>query len=68
MKTVLPFPKPAANELSADERHVLMARIAALLGENNRLLWELASARIERDALERALHALRRKRYENEAG
>ena len=74
MKTRLSFPKwpsgpatevkPAPNELSADERNVLTARIAALLDENNRLLRELASARAERDAIERALNAL--KRRENE--
>ena len=59
-KPRLPFPKPAAKALSTEERHVLTARIAALLEENNRLLRELASARVERDALERALHALKR--------
>lgn len=52
--------KPAVKELSANERNVLIARIAALLDENNRLLRELASARAERDALERALNALNR--------
>ena len=59
-KPRLPFPKPAAKALSPEERHVLTARIAALLDENNQLLRELASARVERDALERALHALKR--------
>jgi FtsZ-binding cell division protein ZapB len=39
---------------------VLTARIIALLEENNRLLQELATARQERDALERALAALER--------
>jgi FtsZ-binding cell division protein ZapB len=57
LKARLPFPKPAAKALSAEERNVLTARIAALLEENNRLLRELASARAERDALERALNA-----------
>jgi len=56
--------KPAARELSADERNVLTARIAALLDENNQLLRELASARAERDALERALNALKRREKE----
>jgi FtsZ-binding cell division protein ZapB len=59
-KTKLPFPKPAAKALATEERHVLTARIAALLEENNQLLRELASARAEREALERALHALKR--------
>jgi len=62
MKTTLPFPMPAARALSAEERNVLMARIALLLDENNRLLRELASARAELDALGRALHTLKRKR------
>jgi FtsZ-binding cell division protein ZapB len=60
LKTKLPFPKPAAKTLFADERNVLTARIAALLDENNQLLRELAFARTERDALERALNALKR--------
>jgi hypothetical protein len=46
--------------VTADEWSMLTARIAALLDENNRLLRELASARAERDALERALAALER--------
>jgi septal ring factor EnvC (AmiA/AmiB activator) len=71
MKTRLSFHKspsspatevnPAASALTADERSVLTARIAALLEENNQLLRELASARAERDALERALNALKRR-------
>jgi FtsZ-binding cell division protein ZapB len=48
--------------LSADERNVLTARVAALLDENNQLLRQLASTRTERDALERALNALKRNR------
>jgi hypothetical protein len=59
-KTKLPFPRPGAKALSTEERHVLTARIAALLDENSRLLRELVSARAERDALERALNALKR--------
>jgi hypothetical protein len=54
------IPKPAAKPLSADERNMLTARLVALLDENHRLLQELVSARAERDALERALHALER--------
>jgi hypothetical protein len=53
-------PKPAAKTLSADERNMLTARLVALLDENHRLLRELVSARAERDALERALAAVRR--------
>jgi len=53
-------PTVFAKALSAEERNVLTARIGALLDENNRLLRELASARAERDALERALNALER--------
>jgi hypothetical protein len=54
------LPKPSAETLSADERNVLTARLAGLLEENNQLLRELAAARAERDALERALAALER--------
>ena len=60
----LPFPKPVAKSLSADDRKLLIARIIALLDENNYLLQELASVRTERDALERALNALKRNRAE----
>jgi hypothetical protein len=70
LKTKLPFPTPTDRALSAEERNVLTARIGALLDENDRLLWELASARAERDALERALNALKRnqKRTGTKAG
>jgi vacuolar-type H+-ATPase subunit D/Vma8 len=59
-KTKLPSPPAAAKTLFGDERNVLMARIIALLEENNQLLQELATARQERAALERALNALER--------
>ena len=54
------FPKLPAETLFAAERNVLTSRLAALLEENNQLLRELASARAEREALERALNALER--------
>jgi FtsZ-binding cell division protein ZapB len=57
MKNQPTFP---AKALSAEERDVLTARIGALIDEKNQLQRELASARAERDALQRALNALER--------
>ena len=67
---LLPFAKAAAKTLSAEERNVLTARIAALLDQNQRLVRQLALARRERDTLERALNAIERnqkRELDNEA-
>jgi type II secretory pathway component PulF len=68
--TVRQWKKAAAKTLSAEERNVLTARIAALLDQNQRLVRQLALARRERDTLERALNAIERnqkRELDNEA-